>query len=648
MHRIGSGLVFVLVFTLACSAEPELFEKPPAPTADAGTTNTQGSDSGVVADDPWFTITAPTDGSLTTNAEIEISGEAGDLAEVTVDGASVPVTNGRWQTYRTYAEGAHEIVVAAATLPSQVISVQVDLAAPTLEILDPPRGAFIEADGTDRIRVTGRVSDTGSGVASLSVDGISIPVTGETFTIEIDVDEGVNLIEAIATDEAGRTADVLQAAIYGEFIPFGEAMPDAMSVALNASVFEDLENQFEQGLLAALSSTTAFGNTPQFQITSVTVAALDFEMTPRTGFFDFAFVMDDVRIDFDVDTVVLGQTIRGPGVITIQRFDLTTEAHLRVDAAGEMVGQFEDSEATITNLTLTIQGVAPFITQTLANIVRPQLEAGFIEQIEQTDLPALFDFSQFLPQGSAATITTLDIDPTGVTIVADAGFEQPQDPATPVAPGVLVTRSAPPVGAPANAMVRLGLSDDLTNNILFNTWRAGTLTTTVAGPDAGTLALALSGEVLELAPPGTPVRLDIRPLLPPVTTFDGTSSVPSVRVEVGDLLVDFSLVPENEAPIRFATFAAQILLVNDLTTDGTTINASPRLEVRIDLADAPLFPIDEATVEGFLGDLLGGLGSVVLGGGNGGLPIDPAAGLANIAIEVDDDYLVVTGDLANP
>lgn len=648
-------LVFSTSSLLACSGDPSLIEipdaSPPVTTQDAGTS--PAKDAGD-APDPSFTILSPIDGTLIGEEEVEVRGTAIDLNEVVIEGAAVPVIEGEFsRVVALEGEGPHTVIVFGAGAGEQQVEVLVDLSPPDLSIVDPPRGAFIDTNGLDKIRVTGHVSDAVAGATTLTVNGRQIPVSGETFTVEIDAIPGLNVIEAVALDAVGHQSDVIQSAIYGEFLPWSEPAPDALSIGLDDRVFGVLETGLEQGLISGLTSTAAVQGGNGVTVTGMSISGADVTITPRTGFLEIAISVEMLQIDFDLDTVVLGVPVQGPGVIAAERVDLETEAHVGIDPqTGEVAGQFEDSAASLVGFTLTVQGVAPWLTQALADIVRPQLEAGFVEQLEQQDLASLFDFSQFLPDDVNARISGLEIEPTGLTIIADAGLDLPQDAETPVAPGVIVTRSAPPTGAPANAMIRTSVADDLLNNVLFNTWKNGALTSSIAAPppkegmgftlDAATLALFFGDELFDYAPAEAPVAVYVRPLLPPVARFDDTGR-PRIDVGLGDALLDFVVEPEGETPIRFATFAAVLELETEVEIVGDQLATRSTFDFRIDLADAPLFPIDEDGVEELIGDLLLAYGA---GGflGQSLSPLDPA-GLSNPGLAVEGDYLSITGDL---
>ncbi len=632
----------------ACSGADPLVPVPPG-AADAGVPTDAGAPPPAM-----FTIAAPHDGELLLEPQVEVRGTATGLTRITIAGVETAVVDGAFSSLVLLdGEGHHEIEVSA-TGAAVRIPVDVDLSPPLLEILSPSRGAFFDAREGATIHVEGRAVDAVSGIYAVTVGGTPVELSGDRFAIDLVAEHGVNLIEAVAYDGAGRRSDVLQGAIWGDYAPWDGLLPDAVSLGVRADVFDTFEQALEDGITTQLSSG-AMSAPPAngFTVDAIAFTNLDVQIVPETGDLALAVTIEGLAIDFTLDTVVLGFPVQTTGVITADRVDLATEAHVDTNPAGGVAVHLEGSSAAISGFNVTAVGVAPFLTGVLAGTLQPQLEMGFVQALDGQDVSSILDLSQLLPEGVAAQITRVDIDPSGMGILADAAVQLPPAPDSPPAPGILVSGGAAPSGAPTSRMLRTSLSEDLVNGILFSSWRAGTLTTSIAPAqvpgeialDAATLALFFGDELFDYAPETSSVAISLRPLLPPVARLVGAAH-PTLEVTAADVMLDFVLEPEGQAPIRFATFALVLDASTELLIDQGGPATRTRVDVRIDLVDAPLFPIEEEPLEDLITNLVVTAQLAAALGGHA-LPLDTGA-LTNVVFAIDgptSTYLSILGDL---
>jgi hypothetical protein len=553
------------------------------------------------------------------------------LDEVDVGGVRVPVIEGAFVSpVILEGEGEHEIVVSAVDAGEQRIAVRVDLAPPMIEILSPRRGAFFDASDGDLIRIEGRVTDSVTSIAAVRVNGSDVELAGDRFSFDLRAEHGVNVLEVVATDSAGHTADVVQGAIWGEYVEFGALLPDAVTIGLRADVFEAFEAQLELGLAAGLSTA------------SVSFESIDVEIVPRSAALDLGVVIDDVSLPYTYDAVVFGAPVHVTGVISADRAEIASELHVEADTNGELTAYTEDSIATLTNFSITADGVPMWLSDFISAQLEPAIEQRLVEQLDAQDLSAFFDLSQLLPPGVDAAITSVDIEPSGMSLSADAAFASPPAPGAPDAPGVLLSRGPAIGGIPTDHMLRASISDDLLNGALFDAWRAGTLTASIAPEmipgqitlDGGTFALFFGDQLFQYAPPETQVILKLRPLLPPVATLGEDA----IELDIADLLLDLALAPDGEEPIVFATFAVALHATVQIDDEAGAISTMAQIQTQIDLADAPLFPVEEEALENLISSLLLAVQLPIQ------IPIQPGM-IGGAELEIGGDYLSIYGDL---
>lgn len=167
---------------------------------------------------PALTITTPANNSQTFADKITVSGTATDsganasgVASVMVNGAAATLNaqNGTWSRSDVpLTLGANQITVQAidnagnaATTTITVTRKPVDTQPPVIQITSP---ANLTTTFDASITVNGTATDEGSGVRSVTVNGVAANYNATThqWTAVIPLNQGINDIIAIATDNA--------------------------------------------------------------------------------------------------------------------------------------------------------------------------------------------------------------------------------------------------------------------------------------------------------------------------------------------------------------------------------------------------------------------------------------------------------------
>lgn len=154
---------------------------------------------------PSLALSTPSDGTLTRNASVVVSGITDPGATVTVDGTPAPVgLDGSFRMTDVLADGTHTFTVtatdAAGLQTTDSRTVTVDTTAPALTLSSPSAGLLTRNPVV-------QVSGTTEPGATVVVDGLNAAVSSAgTFSVAIALHEGVNNITATATDAAGNAA----------------------------------------------------------------------------------------------------------------------------------------------------------------------------------------------------------------------------------------------------------------------------------------------------------------------------------------------------------------------------------------------------------------------------------------------------------
>jgi len=152
---------------------------------------------------PQITILSPTEGSSGRVQNVTLTGRTEVGAILTVAGAAVPVSaQGEFQTQVTLKGGQQSIMLTAIDMAGNVgqaqLKVTLDTTPPALTITKPIMYSIVL---TNVCEVSGKTEPG----ATVSVAGTAVSVnTDGTFSLNVMLKEGENLIEITATDAVGN------------------------------------------------------------------------------------------------------------------------------------------------------------------------------------------------------------------------------------------------------------------------------------------------------------------------------------------------------------------------------------------------------------------------------------------------------------
>ncbi len=212
-NKITSGKIAELSINVAENAPegslPVSFSNISASSSMAIHTPVSGNLGSVSVDasPPEITIAEPSDGAFLNSNTVSIRGTVNDseIDSVSINGNSVDVTGGVFDTTLNFDEGEHTITVSAAdsvgNANSTSVSITVDITPPSISISSPEDGSWINSLS---LNVVGTLDDTE--ISSISVNGSNFDVSGGNFNAAVTLVEGENDIVIIATDSAGNSA----------------------------------------------------------------------------------------------------------------------------------------------------------------------------------------------------------------------------------------------------------------------------------------------------------------------------------------------------------------------------------------------------------------------------------------------------------
>jgi hypothetical protein len=170
---------------------------------------------------PAVTITSHTDGQWVSKKNNHIEGtivEAVDVLSVKVNGhgggasGNAPDFTFRGPTGALQPDGPHAVTVVAKDLAGNEgtasITLNLDTEGPVVTI-DTPANDDVLTSNPSVVTVTGQVSDAGSGVSTVAVNGEAATINGGGYTADVTIQgNGSRRVRVVATDVVGHTTTV--------------------------------------------------------------------------------------------------------------------------------------------------------------------------------------------------------------------------------------------------------------------------------------------------------------------------------------------------------------------------------------------------------------------------------------------------------
>ncbi len=523
-----------------------------------------------------------------------------------------------------------------------------DVMPPTVVVSQPARGAFLPAGP---VQVVGQVTDSQSGVASVTVQGNVVQLDPQgNFSTTVTLDEGVAPIQVMATDNAGNRTVRTISVETGDYLPASQIVPDALTGRINSSGLA-LVQTIGANEIAALTSTlttTLQAANPIFSGygVSVSISSLSFgapvcAITTSTTGLEIGITVPNLSA-----VVAASDSLGVPittGTITADLVSVTAVVDPTAGSTGQLAVSFPTVDVAFQNFGMSLGGVLSFLGPTAGPLIEPVLVSQ-LQTLIQTDAPA--ELQKFLSQstplsllGSPAVFSYfLDgvaADANGISFDVGINLELTPDPSYPASPGSLLSQGGLPTTPSTLPTADFSISETALNRILHQAWQSGLLETTITPASvAQSFGVALPiGETaqdlvdflpaLQGAIPGqylaSNIVYKVRPLLPPTLKLMSGVTDP-LRLRFGEFDVTASVDEGSGAFLDVFTVAiyAEIqlgfaiengILVPDMSTLATPL-------MSVDLISSPLVPLGAAYIESYFGGVI----PVLMGGVVSNLP----------------------------
>ncbi len=531
-----------------------------------------------------------------------------------------------------------------------------DIIAPIIVVDSPLRGTMTE-DGL--VLVTGQVSDEGSGVAQVDINGQRAELAADgSFTASVSLEHGITMLESVVVDNAGNQSDDLRAILNGPMVPQGTPVLNAIIAKVNTKTLGVLEASVETlvesvdfGQVAQpLNPLVDVGNScagVEVDLDTAEKSQVTMALVPTDNGIEVEVVMHDLDVDMTADYSIgcFGGGASGGVNISASSARATALLDVSIDAGGNIQVDLSNLNTSFVDFDLDVGGIPEIIVNLFNGTVESKVR-GILEDQVRTLVPSTGE--EFLAEFTRASWsvpvlsdtlnfsvapTSVEISQEGIALRVEANTEF----ASVQGASYLSSPRPPPMTGTNDQGLNVGIADDLGNQLLASLWASGMLESNIQ-PLLVEPMQALFGDT------ATDIRVDLS--LPPVITTDPASD--AVRLSIGDLLVYVG--DGTNTLVEFAISADIDLAVTNeggslkLTTDaarvyGKLIELSS--QVTLNVNDDTVAAIAELAIREISGQSDGLLDALPI-------PSFGAIMLGLPTVRAADGYLMLDAEIAGP
>jgi hypothetical protein len=418
-----------------------------------------------------------------------------------------------------------------------------DITPPTIEIEMPQRGTIAEGA---QIQVAGRVTDIQSDIAQVTINGQPTSVGGDgRFSLTLEASEGITLLETIASDTAGNQSSDARAVLAGTLVSHQTPVADGLAAHVSGQALTGLSSMLSTTVsntnFTALAKSqnpvvnTGSGcNSAKVYVDSIGHGSIGVSASPVAG-----GIKAGVKIQ---SLVVRGRVtfravcISGSANWTIRAtsYDVGGRIAPTLSSAAINIG-LDGMTSQFRGFNLSISGVPGFVVDMIEGSVRDELAKILRDKIRQLVPPLASDFlAEFLADSWNVNLLgqtlNLSVWPSGMNWTAEGGTIVLDTSTTIDGMGDALYLSSPrprPSTADLTSTgFRVGLADDVLNQLLSAMWVSGSFEDQMVPVDGDLLSSAFGGDVGSAT---------LSLLLPPVASFDTTTG--TARLTIGDLMM---------------------------------------------------------------------------------------------------------------
>lgn len=478
-----------------------------------------------------------------------------------------------------------------------------DHTPPVVELISPMRGTVSEGN---IIQVRGVVTDDGSGPDKVTVNGETASLRGDgTFELTLDVEDGITLIETIATDKAGNEGTDARAVLAGLLADLDMTVSEGVAAHLSPAAIGGLGDMVADvagntdftAIATALNPVVDTGNgcnSAKVYVNTVGHGGVEVDASAIDG-----GIGADVTIR---DLVVTGRVrFRALCISGSASWTIRADAY---DVGGDITAQIASGDINIglvnvssrfRDFDLNVNNVPGFIENLFENNVRDRL-AGILRNKVAEMVPPLANsfLGEFLADAWDVSLlgqtVSLAIQPSAMTWNQQGGTIVLDTKSSVEGLGDALFLSNPRPRPSATDMasdgLRLGLADDMLNQLLSAIWVSGALEEAIVPLDGDALSAAFGADVAQAT---------MTMMLPPVANFDRSTG--TAQIMIGDLMI--TAMDASGGTLAQFVVSSEIELAVETAADGRIklVTRTPRILAQVlEQSDLLLTALDNSKV----------------------------------------------------
>ncbi len=430
---------------------------------------------------------------------------------------------------------------------------QETIADAVFDLTSPTAGDWVPAGSTE---VTGTAQNVQSVAIDLAPGGSPSDATrtGDNWKGKLDLNRGVNVVEASAVDLRGDTQFVRHGVLAGTFANPDNGVDNALLARVNQSGLDKIGTMVADYMTPELLTAQVTAMNPVYtdsytvlgfealnindDITSISFDTPDIKLTPSSGLLTLTATLPNLVVDTSAYGSAAGFDF-GPDDVGMSASSAVITASITVGIVdGKIAVTLTDCSVDLKDFAYNTSLLPSYVTDyLLVDTIRSTVESLLTDKITTMVPDLLSSTLAGLDPSFSTTIlnhnldlgfsfNSADIDNNGLAIGLGVDVAM-DDGGTKTYPGYLGAPGVDPT-VDTHADIAAGFSDNLLNMVLFQAWRAGILDMTLSTDD-GSLDPAML--VLLKASSGT---ISTVASLPPVMVQGADGNA---QAQVSELLV---------------------------------------------------------------------------------------------------------------
>ncbi len=520
---------------------------------------------------------------------------------------------------------------------------------PTLEVTSPARGAL--AGDAETVTVTGRVTDDQPGV-KVTVGGTQVtPAADGTFSAEVPLGTGVELIEVHAIDSAGNDVRDVRAVLAGALGPTDGTQTGQLGARAGVTALRGIGNAVATAAKGIDFKAAAMSMNPLYNddgclgavinITDLTRGNITTSLVPKTGLLSTDVYVENIMVKASAKWRVACFGATATVTLRATKAKIHGDLGARV-STGKLLTSLPSAAVTFEGFTFDVGGIPSELEGLVRTQVRDKVASMLADQIK-TRVPPIANtalaglVAKPVNTQLLGKTMTVSVVPSNVAITASELYLGLSTKLL-VAGGEGGTFLTTPVSLSASSMnatqgLGVAIDDDIVNQLFAGLWAADALDLSMAIDTIPALGALVDDDATQMA---------LTMSLPPTVSTD----TGELKLALGDIIIHLRDDAGND--VQTIAMSITTTLAAEPSQTGKvllTVGAPTVYATLISQSEAVDFPLTDSEVEGIVTGVWGLIG-VQADDALSKLPMPTIAGVSLGAPTVEAGNGFVLADMA--